>query len=172
MKCYTVILDACTLYPAPLRDLLLQLAAGRLFRAKWTDRIQDEWIRSLQQNRPDISFEQLNRTKILMERAVPDAVVAGYDYLIATIVLPDENDRHVLASAIHARADAIVTFNLKDFPEDILSLLNIEAIHPDDLIEYQHDLDEAAVILAAQTCRRRLKNPPLCVEEYLGTLRA
>lgn len=67
---YTVILDACALYPAPLRDFLMELAAGGLFRAKWTDQIHDEWIRNVLKNREDLTPEQLLRTKQLMNQAV------------------------------------------------------------------------------------------------------
>jgi hypothetical protein len=65
--------DACVLYPAPLRDLLLHLACVGLVRPRWTDAIHDEWIRNLLANRPDLARSQLDRIRALMERAVPDA---------------------------------------------------------------------------------------------------
>jgi hypothetical protein len=99
-------------------------------------------------------------------------MVSGYEHLIESIECPDRNDRHVIAAAIHARADAIVTFNLKDFPENSLGKYNLEAIHPDEFINYQIDLDLAAVLTSAQKCRGRLKNPPLSAENYLNTLQA
>jgi predicted nucleic acid-binding protein len=107
---FTVIFDACVLYPAPLRDLLTELAAAHIFQARWTEAIHDEWIRALLADRPDLSREQLLRTKELMNRAVLDCLVSGYEYLIPSITLPDPNDRHVVAAAIHGRADAVVTF--------------------------------------------------------------
>ena len=81
-----------------------------------------------------------------MDANVRDAKIEGYEYLISNLSLPDENDRHVLAAAIHASADAIVTFNLKDFPEEELQKYNIEAIHPDDFIFYQFDFNVSAVL--------------------------
>lgn len=48
MSQFAVVYDACVLYPAPLRDLLMHLAMTGLFRAKWTNAIHDEWITSLQ----------------------------------------------------------------------------------------------------------------------------
>ena len=169
---YTVILDACVLYPAPLRDLLLELAATGLFRAKWTDQIHDEWIRNLLANRPNTRPERLARTRELMNLAVMDCLVEGYEGLIEAIELPDPGDRHVLAAAIHAGCDAIITNNLRDFPDTALAPYNIEAQHPDDFIHHQFGLDHAAVVVAAQRCLARLKNPPRTVEEYLGTLQA
>lgn len=67
--------DACVLYPAPLRDLLMHLALSDLFRAKWTNEIHDEWIRSVLKNRPDLQQEQLERTRVLMNSHVWDCLV-------------------------------------------------------------------------------------------------
>lgn len=72
---YTVLFDACVLYPAPLRDILVQLATTTLFRAKWTNEIHDEWIESVLKNRPDLSLPQLERTRNAMNRAVLDCLV-------------------------------------------------------------------------------------------------
>lgn len=170
MSRFTVVYDACVLYPAPLRDILMELATAGLFRAKWTDAIHDEWIRNLLENRPDLTPQQLQRTRALMNSNVLDCLVEGFEHLIPAMVLPDENDRHVLAAAVHARADGIVTFNLKDFPQNALRTYNVEAIHPDDFISYQLDLQESVVVLAAGKCCRRLKNPPRAGSEYLDIL--
>jgi predicted nucleic acid-binding protein len=164
------VLDACVLYPAPLRDFLVELAAGGLFRAKWTADIHDEWIRNVLANRTDLSDAQLHRTRDLMNAAVMDSVVTGYEGLIPVLKLPDENDRHVLAAAIRASADTIVTFNRKDFPADVLADFDIEVQHPDDFLFHQFGLDEAQVVVAAQRCRARLLKPPYTVEQYLETL--
>jgi predicted nucleic acid-binding protein len=169
---YTVIYDACVLYPAPLRDLLMQFATAKLFRARWTTEIHEEWMRNLLEQRKDLKRERIERTRDLMNDAVPDCLVEGYEYLIPTITLPDKNDRHIVAAAIQARADAIVTSNLKHFPADALSTHNLEAIHPDDFITSQIDLDRAAVLSAVQRCHKRLQNPPRTAHEYLATLEA
>jgi hypothetical protein len=70
MANFTVIYDACVLYPAPLRDLLMWLAVTDLFKARWTDDIHDEWIRNVLKNRPDLSLEQLTKTKNFMNAHV------------------------------------------------------------------------------------------------------
>ena len=80
------------------------------------------------------------------------------------------NDRHVLAAAIVARAGAIVTFNVKHFPQTILEEFGLEAQHPDDFLIYQFDLAQAAVCTAIKRLRARLKNPPMSVDEYLACL--
>jgi predicted nucleic acid-binding protein len=167
---YTVIYDACVLYPAPLRDFLMELATAQIYRAKWTDAIHDEWTRNVLKNRHDLTEEQLKRTRTLMDQCVIDCLVTGFEELIPSLTLPDEDDRHVLAAAIRCGADAIVTFNLRDFPDAALKPYEIEVLHPDDFLHHQFGLDQASVIVAAQRCRSRLKNPPRTAEEYLETL--
>lgn len=172
MSRFSVIYDACVLYPAPLRDLLLELATAELFQARWTDKIHEEWIESLLADRPDLERGRLYRTRDLMNKAVMDSLVTGHEHLIAAITLPDPDDRHVVAAAIQAKADAIVTFNLTDFPANALAAYNLEAIHPDDFIKYQLGLNPASVLAAARACRKRLQNPPITVDAYLEKLRA
>lgn len=167
---YTVVFDACVLYPAPLRDLLLELAACSLFRAKWSNEIHEEWIAALLASRPELDPAKLERTRTLMNQAVLDCLVEGHTALLPSLKLPDPDDRHVLAAAIHSGADAIITFNLKDFPETVRDQFNIEVLHPDDFIRFQFDFDNAAVILAAQRCRSRLSNPEIEVSQYLEIL--
>jgi hypothetical protein len=168
----TVVYDACVLYPAALRDLLMHLALTDLYRAKWTDAIHDEWIRSVLTDRPDLTIEQLHRTRELMNSHVRDCLVKGYESLIPALTLPDPNDRHVLAAAIHAGANLIVTFNLKDFPPDALAPYGIDAQHPDVFLNSQLDLAGHIVCEAAQRHRASLKNPARDVEAYLATLEA
>ena len=163
---FSVIYDACVLYPAPLRDSLMRLALTDLFKARWTDHIHDEWINALLKND---KFNRADLVKIrdLMDANVRDAKVVGYELLIDAIQLPDPNDRHVLAAAIKAKADAIITFNLKDFPADVLAPYHIEAIHPDDFICYQLDLAPGITCHALKQQRESLKNPPKSKEEFL-----
>ncbi|MEZ9955474.1 PIN domain-containing protein, partial [Vibrio splendidus] len=89
MASYTVILDACVMYPAPLRSYLMYLANTGLFRARWTEQIHDEWTRNLLKNRPELNAEQLQRTRQLMNANVPDCLIEGYESLIDGLTLPD-----------------------------------------------------------------------------------
>jgi len=148
----------------------MELAASGLFRAKWTDRIHDEWISNVLKHRADLTSAQLTRTRDLMNRAVPDCLVKNYEDLIDGLNLPDPDDRHVLAAAIAAASDAIVTFNLKDFPKDYLWSFNMEALHPDAFIHQQFGLDKASVLVAARRCRERLRTPARSADAYLDTL--
>lgn len=170
MTAYTVVLDACVMYPAPLRSYLMYLAQTGLYRARWTENIHDEWTRNLLLNRPDLSAEKLQRTRELMNKHVPDCLVEGFESLIDGIVLPDEDDRHVVAAAIKGQAEGIITFNLKDFPSKVLSPLGLSAIHPDEFLSDMFELDPSKSVLAAQNQRRSLKNPLMSVDEYLEVL--
>jgi predicted nucleic acid-binding protein len=166
----TAIYDACVLYPAPLRDLLMHLALTDLFRAKWTDAIHDEWTRNVLENRPDLTREQLDRTRTLMNIHVRDCLVTNYEDLIPSLTLPDPDDRHVLAAAIRGRADVIVTFNLADFPPDALARHGIEARHPDDFIVRLLEAVPGPVCAAVKRQRENLRNPPKSADELLVTL--
>lgn len=112
----------------------MRLALTDLFRARWSDKIHDEWTRNVLKQRPDLSAKDLERTRFLMNAHVRDSLISGFDYLIPSIALPDQDDRHVVAAAIHGGANLIVTFNLKDFPAEQLNPYHLTAQHPDDFI--------------------------------------
>jgi len=162
--------DACVLFPPSLRDFLVWLTITGACRARWSDSIHEEWIRSVLVNRPHVSKSSLDRCRRLMDESVPDSLVTGYEELIATLSLPDPDDRHVLAAAIRGGADCIVTFNLKDFPSPSLSPYRIEAIHPDDFTSQLLETALGPVCLAARRQRELLKSPPKTVTEHLATL--
>jgi hypothetical protein len=104
---------------------------------------------------------QIERTRRLMDEAIDDAMVVGYEPLIETIALLDADDRHVLAAAIHCRASVIVTANLRDFPRDILALHGLEAQHPDGFILERFKASPHEVVGALNRLRRALKKPPM-----------
>lgn len=165
-----VILDACVLFPAPLRDFLMHLALLDVFQARWTDEIHAEWIRNVLKIRPDLTEKQLNRTKDLMNLHVRDCLVENYENLIDKISLPDENDRHVLATAIKAKAEIILTFNLRDFPNEILEKYNLKAISPDKLLVDLFDSNADNFNLAFERQLKSLKKPPKTADELLQIL--
>jgi len=170
MSNFIALYDSCVLYPAPLRDLLMHLALTDLFKAKWTNTIHEEWMRNVKKDRPDLSIDQLSRTKKLMNEHVRDCLVTGYEKIIESLSLPDPNDRHVLAAAIRSNAAVIVTYNLKDFPSEAMLEFGIEPQHPDDFISYLFDLSVEKVCNAVRNQRLSLKNPPLDLEDYLYNL--
>jgi len=164
------VLDACVLYPAALRDLWMHLAVRFVFQPKWTPRIQDEWIRNVLENRPDLKAEQLARTRASMEEWGRDWQVPDYDAWLTELSLPDPDDRHVLAAAVAGQVPVIVTFNLADFPDAILAQHGVRAVHPDPFAVELLEAEPEAFIAAAQAHRSALRNPPKSVELYLETL--
>lgn len=166
----TVLYDACVLYPAPLRDLLMHLALADLFLAKWSATIHAEWIRNVLAARPDLTRAQLERTRTLMDAHVRDCLVLGYEGLINQLELPDPDDRHVLAAAITGRAERIITFNLRDFPDTALRAYGIAAQHPDLFILQLLEQYRTEFCSAVKRHRSSLRNPPKTVAEYLAIL--
>lgn len=168
---FVILFDACTLYAAPVRDLIIELAVAELYRTKWTHRIHEEWTRNLLIKRPDLKPEKLEKTRLLINESVDDCLVEDYESLSKTLTLPDPDDNHVLAAAIKAQAQIIVTYNLKDFPAKILDGFGIEAQHPDDFFLNQCSLRHGAFLTAVKKIRHSLKKPPKTSEEYLDILR-
>ena len=163
---YTAILDANVLYPQLVRDTLLSLAVERLYHARWTTRIHDEWMRHLAKDRPEIAAK-LPQLAERMNASVPDSLVTNYERLITSIDLPDPDDRHVVAAAIAGHADAIVTFNTKDFPADVLQPYGIEVQHPDEFVMKQLQLQKIPALSAIKKMRARWTNPARPAQELI-----
>ncbi len=166
----TALLDANVFFSAPLRDLLLQMALADLFRARWSQRIHDEWIAAILRRRPDLSRRRLERTRALIDSHARESLVVNYQSLIPTLSLPDPKDRHVLAAAIAGGADVIVTSNIRDFPAITLAAHGLEAQHPDDFLCRLFDAAPEIACESIRTVRLRLKRPALSALEYLSML--
>lgn len=167
---FTVLLDACVLYPAPIRDILLNLADLEIYSPKWSEIIHEEWTRNLLKNRPDLSKQKLRRTVQAMNAAFPDAEVHSFEELIDLLELPDLGDRHVLAAGIKCKADAIITFNTKDFPRENLDQYHIDVYTPDEFICLLNELNPSIVKQAFENQLTSLRNPPLPREKLISVL--
>lgn len=170
MSRLVALLDANVLYPAPLRDLLVQLAVSGFYQAKWTAAIHQEWIDALLRNEPWRDPTALDRSRELMNRSVRDCLVTNYEPLIPTLTLPDASDRHVLAAAIRSGCEVIVTKNLGDFPASALAPFGIEAQHPDGFLVNHFRNAPGDFCDAVRKIRARLMHPPVGVDAYLDTL--
>jgi len=162
--------DACVLHPAGLRDLLVRLAMTGMFRAHWSTDILDEMVRSILRRRPDLTAEQLDRTRELMCKAVADCLTTGYDDLIDGLHLPDPDDRHVLAAAIRSGSQVVVTENTADFPAHVLQTYNIEAQTPDVFVLHLIELSPTTVSGVIDAQVGALRNPPITRDELLDRL--
>jgi hypothetical protein len=164
-------LDASVLYPALLRDILMRLALRDVFHARWSAQVHDEWMSALIRNRPDIPYARIERTRHLMDTHIQNALVEGYEHRIEALTLPDADDRHVLAAAIHCGAGIIVTANLRDFPIAVLAGFGIEAAHPDAFILGLFDDNQDDVVAALGRLRASLKNPPHTAADLLADMK-
>lgn len=167
---FTVVYDANALYPNAQRDLLIRIARQGLVQAKWTEQILDEMLRARSRRDPAIGPEKLTRLRELMTDAVPDCLVKGYEPLIDGLKLPDPDDRHVVAAAIRASAQVIVTADLKGFPAAELSQWDIEAKSPDDFVFDQITIDDRIVFSCVQEIANARKRSPQTAQDILAEL--
>src|SRR5690348_8325539 len=139
---FTAVYDACVLYPVSLRDLFVRLGQTGLFRAKWTERILDEFVEALLAKRPELK-DSLDRQREPMRNAVRDVDVRDYARLISVVpALPDQDDAQ------------------------------IEAQHPDTFVMHLIDLDREAVEAVVEAMAANKKNPPMTYDDVLDTLHA
>lgn len=171
MASFSALYDADVLASIRLTDISIRLASTGLFRLLWSSTIHDEWSRAVARSHPHISPAQIARRREQMDRAMPQAKVMGYEHLVSSLTLPDIDDRHVLAAAIVGRADVIVTFNQRDFPDAVLVGYGLEAQHPDVFLNHQRTLDETRFLAVVKESRAALTNPPISADEYIDGLR-
>ena len=148
----------------------MRIAQEGAFTPLWSDEILDEFVGAVLRNRKDMPAARLARTRSLMEEAFPRACVQTDAGAEVGLELPDPDDRHVLAAAIVGKAEAIVTFNHKDFPTTSLARHGIAALHPDAFVValLQRDPEAVTRALAAQVAS--LRNPPMTALELLAFL--
>lgn len=166
---FIVVLDANVLYPYRVRDVLLRFAEAGLYRARWSQEIIEEWTRNLLKRAPHLA-ESIQSQVVAMEDAFPEAIIEGYEPLVPSLNLPDPNDRHILAAAIRASAQHIVTENIKHFPESALKPYDIEAVRADTFLASTFELYQTESVAALRRMRREYKKPPMNPSEFLTDL--
>lgn len=170
MAAFGAVLDTSVLVPAALRDTLLRLAERDLYRPIWSERILEELKRTLLTVRPDLGEGRVDAQIHTLNTVFEDACATGWEQLVPGLVLPDPDDRHVLAAAIRGRAEVIVTANLKDFPAEALEPLGLHAVSPDDFLLDQLDLDPDGTVELLSEQAADKKRPPLTVRDVLESL--
>jgi hypothetical protein len=153
---FRVFLDACVLANFGVCDLLLRLAERpRQYLPVWSDAVLEEVYR--------VQTEKLGWPKDLADsfrteigNHFPEARSANYEHLLPAVT-NEKKDRHVLAAAIHARASVILTFNLRDFPDEALEPWTVTAIHPQDYLLTLYEMDSPQVVsrIAAIAAKRK-----------------
>jgi predicted nucleic acid-binding protein len=158
------VLDACVLYPVVVRDLLLTAAALDLFVPIWSDTIVDEMRRNILADRSDVEPESIDRMIAAMSRTFPGASTSGHERLIETMD-NDPKDRHVAAAAVHRKAAAIVTYNVRDFRGSVLATEGIEVVTPPKLLERWLDDDSVLGRRVVEAMAKRKVRPPMTADE-------
>lgn len=168
---FTAVLDACVLFPIATADALVSLAVAGLFAAKWTVAIEDEWLAVAERRHPGLAGRFTTRRDAMRDAVIDWEVKAdGWKALAPCLELPDAGDVHVLAAAIAGHADCIVTTNLKDFPASVLQVYGLIALHPDDFIVAQLDLDLYPALGAFKAMRARKRNPAYSAEAFAAAM--
>lgn len=170
MPRYRAVLDACVLAPMPLADTLLRLAWRGMFIPCWSEDILAEVARTLEKF--GYPAAPIHRRITVMTSVFEEAMVHDLDSSLLTHSLPDPDDNHVLVAAVQAGASAIVTLNLKDFPESICRGHGVDVLSPDRFLLNQFGQNPVGVgdVLREQT--EAMRNPPVPLTELLDLLRS
>ena len=162
---FIVVVDANVLFPLTLRDTVLRAAAADFYQLRWSREILDEMERNLVST-GTMATEKASRLRTTMERVFPEAMVTGYEPLVAAL-RNDAKDRHVVAAALKAGAQVVTTSNLRDFtplPD------GIEAQSPDEFLCNLFDLDPPAFVELLREQASDLQKPPVTFEGLLSRL--
>jgi predicted nucleic acid-binding protein len=168
VRARTVVVDANVLFSIELTDLFLTFATRRLLQIRWSEDILSEVRRSLEVS-GRLSTAAIDRRLAAMQRALPGAPAEAPRALVEQMRV-EANDRHVLALALATGADAIVTFNIRDFPADYCMSLGIEVLTPDDLAVETLRGNSVGVMAALQEIAMRRKMPSMNIGDLLQCL--
>lgn len=144
----TVFADANALYASALRELLLALHRGGAIKLRWSGRVLRECLWALE-HRPSRTRFDLGEVAASLEALGPECRVSGYEARARTLSLPDDNDRHVLAAALTAGADVLLTFNFRDFSPRYTRDLPLRVWRPDPFLTALLEQDPDGVRAAA-----------------------
>jgi len=164
------VLDANVLYPFQLRNLLLHLAAADLYEPLWSNAIIDEARRNLRK-KDVLTEDQWTHLLGKLKTAFPEAWGYGFEKSIDSYHLPDANDRHVLALAVHYEAEAIITWNTRDFPKETLRRFRIDPMDPPSFVDILWEAHPDSVSEASERHRQSLYRSALSPAQYLAALR-
>ena len=139
-----VVLDACVLYPLPLRDTLLRLAHQNLYAVRWSRRILDE-----------VAWNLINDRRATTQQAanLMDAMTRAFE------------DAEIPESEVAA-------LNLRHFPAAACEPFGIDAVHTDAFLCDMYAEASARVRDALDRQAANLSRPPMTVDDVLDRIRA
>ena len=160
---FKVVIDACVLVNARVCNVLLTLAESpRLYLPRWSEEILAE-TRRTHIDKLGWNVRLADSFQLNLREFFPEAVISGYEHLIEHCD-NDPKDRHVLACAIHNKAELILTFNLKDFPESSLTRWQIEVKHPEEYLLALYSIEPISIVHRLETIARNRHEE---LEDYL-----
>lgn len=163
-------MDACVLVPIALADTLLRVAERELYRPLWSERILNEAADAILEIHPELESSDVSKRFGAMKNTFKEASVEGWEIFQELIALPDPDDCHVVAAAVRGQADAIVTANLRDFPEETLAPLDIAVVSPDVFLLDQLDLAPRVVLDVLLEQAAYTLNPALTPTDLIARL--
>jgi predicted nucleic acid-binding protein len=164
----SAVLDSCVLFPMYLRDTLLRAASAGLYYPYWSQEILNGAIRNLI-GQKRMTAEKADYLETKIKQAFPEAMVIVPHQLIA-LMTNHPGDRHVLATAVVAKAELIVTENIKHFPNRELEPWQVKAISADSFLCDLYTLEPNRLIQVIQRQANGLKKPPMTVAQLLNLL--
>jgi predicted nucleic acid-binding protein len=165
-----VFLDACVLVPITLTNVLLTAAESDLIRPYWSHTVVEEAVAAIREISPDRPEAQVRRRFAAMDVAFSDSLVEGDPAAVADLRLPDSDDLHVVAAAVAANADLIVTDNTADFPAKALGAVGLRATTPGELLSSMLSSSPEAMLNIMRQAVATLTRPPITLDEILATL--
>lgn len=167
------VLDACVLYPTVLREILQGAGEAGLYQPVFSDRILREWVLATAKLGPAAPLIAEGEAARLLA-AFPRGLERAHPEIEARLLLPDPNDRHVLATAIASGADAIVTLNAQDFPGHVLAAEGIQRRDPDGFLwelQSRHPEVMAAIVDAVRAKAEAISGQPVALKALLKRAR-
>jgi predicted nucleic acid-binding protein len=128
-----ILIDTCVLYPTVMREMVIGVARAGAFEPVWSDRILTEWALAARKLGP-AGAAQAEAEIALLKAGWPQALKPAAPGEERRLWLPDPDDIHVLAVAVSAGADRIMTLNAKDFPRNTLGEEGLDRVDPDSYL--------------------------------------
>jgi len=167
-----VLVDTSVLFPFSVMDLFLALTEDGVHEMLWTDDLLDEWERVIVRERRRTPETAASVTAAIREFFTDGHIErSAYEHLIDQMPGDDLDDHPHMAAAVASGADALVTANLGDFPEEPLAALGVLVVGPDSylcelLAEHPEEIVATVVRMASEKTR-----PPRSPRELLAGLR-
>lgn len=134
MTISVVLADANILYSRTLRDYFLYAADQGAIEIHWSQQNLDEMSRNLRHNL-GLNEADTARLELLMNDYIEYALIDVESEDLAAVdgVAMDAGDRHVLAAALSADADILLTENIRHFPSEWMTKHGIELLSASEL---------------------------------------